>query len=512
MDHLQKFSSQIRIRQLFLLVVSNGTIIGGWWAGSQILGLDTLTLLWALISLALIASVTFAAFSSGYLTKPIKLVWQAVMHVAPETANVPAPSLKSTHLGTELLTSLVNHVYQLAHVVDHVEKTSNKRSHSLKHDFVANSLPLPLVVLDKNQDIVFANKAMADYLEENVNDITGKNAYTLLDMSFSSDDTLDQWLTRAKTNKAVDSAAWEHVRMRLPESKTTRQFDLSAYYNKNNPNGYETMLVLFDHSETYGQYDQDLNFVALAVHELRTPVTLLRGYIEALEEELEGKTDPELEGFMHKMKSSAQHLTIFINNILNVARVESDQLTLKLHEENWPRVVQSAVKDMELRARVRNVQLEVHLPDNLPAVGIDSVSMYEVLSNLIDNAVKYSKQGAKVVIKSEVTNDNLVQTTVQDFGIGMPANIVSNLFTRFYRSYHTKADVGGTGLGLYLCKSIVEAHGGNIWVHSKEGKGSTFGFTVKPFSAVDEEQKNGDNTDIVRNAHGWIKNHSLYRG
>jgi signal transduction histidine kinase len=94
----------------------------------------------------------------------------------------------------------------------------------------------------------------------------------------------------------------------------------------------------------------------------------------------------------------------------------------------------------------------------------------------------------------------------------MPTNVVSNLFERFYRSHHSKIDVGGTGLGLYLCKSIVEAHGGNIWVRSKEGEGSTFGFTVKPFSAVDEEQKNGDNTDIVRNAHGWIKNHSLYRG
>jgi signal transduction histidine kinase len=374
MDHLQKFSSQIRIRQVFLLVISNGIIIGGWWAGSQVLGLDALTLLWALVGLALIVSVIFAALSSGYLTKPIKLVWQAVMHVAPETANVPAPSLKSTHLGTELLTSLINHVYQLAHVVDHVEKASNKHSHGLKHDFVANSLPLPLTVLDKNQNIMFANKALADYLESDVDEIVGKNAYTLLDMSFSSKDTLDQWLTRAKTNKAVDSASWERVRIRLPESKTVRQFDLAAYYNKNNPSGFETMLVLFDHSERYGHDDQDLSFVSLAVHELRTPITLLRGYIEALEEELEGKLDPELDSFMHKMKSSAQHLTIFINNILNVARIEGDQLTLKLHQEEWPRVIQSAVNDMELRARVRNVELETQIPDNLPPVGIDSVS------------------------------------------------------------------------------------------------------------------------------------------
>jgi signal transduction histidine kinase len=512
MDHLQKFAAQVRSRQALLLLLSNGLIIGGWWYGSQVQRLEPELLLWVLIAGAALLSVLFAVISTNYLVKPLRLVWQAVMHVAPETANVPPPTLKSAHVGSELLTSLVNHVYQLASVVQDVEKLSGKRSRSLKHDFVANSLPLPLVVLDKNQTIVFANKAMADYIGLDANDITGQNVYTLLDMSFSDKNTLDAWLAGATQDKAVDSRFWERVRLRLADGKTTKQFDLAAYYNKNNPAGYESMLVLFDHTQRYGQDDQSLGLIALAVHELRSPVTLLRGYIEALEEELDGKLNSEQADFMHKMKASAQHLTIFINNILNVARVENDQLTLKLQKEEWPPIIESAVHDMQLRARVRSIQLETHITEGLPPVGVDNMSMYEVLANLIDNAIKYSNPGGKVTIRASVTNDGLVETTVQDTGIGMPANIVSNLFEKFYRSHRSKAQVGGTGLGLYLCKSIVEAHGGNIWVRSKEGEGATFGFTVKPYTQVDAEQKNSDNTDIVRRAHGWIKNHSLYRG
>jgi signal transduction histidine kinase len=104
------------------------------------------------------------------------------------------------------------------------------------------------------------------------------------------------------------------------------QFDLASYYNKANPQRIETILVMFDHTEQYSQDDQAMSYVALAVHELRTPLTLMRGYIEVFDEELDGKLDGELQDFMHKMNAAAQQLSAFVNNILNVARIEGDQL------------------------------------------------------------------------------------------------------------------------------------------------------------------------------------------
>jgi len=116
-----------------------------------------------------------------------------------------------------------------------------------------------------------------------------------------------------------------------------------------------------------------------------------------------------------------------------------------------------------------------------------------------------------IAIETHLTTDGLVETTVQDFGLGISASIMPNLFTKFYRDHRNRAQIGGTGLGLYLSKAIVAAHGGTVWVRSKESEGSTFGFTLLPYDRLTEELKRSGNQEITRSAHGWIKNHSLYR-
>jgi signal transduction histidine kinase len=253
-----------------------------------------------------------------------------------------------------------------------------------------------------------------------------------------------------------------------------------------------------------------MSMVAMAVHELRTPLTLLRGYIEALGDDLTGKLPSVDAEYLHKMDAAGQQLVTFINNVLNVARITDDQFLVRLHEEAWPAVLETAVADMKLRAMVHGITLETTAGKDLPTVGVDRSGMYEVICNLIDNAIKYSGNGKKIVVRSTLTEDGLVQTDVQDFGIGIPSSVVANLFDKYYRSHRSRDSISGTGLGLYLCKTIVNAHGGNIWVRSAEGKGSIFSFTVLPFSRVATELK-GHPEDLTRTAHGWIKNHSLYR-
>ncbi len=256
-----------------------------------------------------------------------------------------------------------------------------------------------------------------------------------------------------------------------------------------------------------------MSFVALAVHELRTPLTLLRGYIEVFEDELKGKVTPELEGFMSKMAVAAQQLSTFTNTILNVSRIENDQFVLKLNKEAWPAILHSTIDDLQLRAEVRGIKLELVVADNIPLIGVDHVSIYEVLSNLIDNAIKYSNGSNRIIIKTYPTHDGLVETTVQDFGVGIPEGGITHIFDKFYRNQRSRAQIGGTGLGLFLAKAVVEAHGGHIWVNSKAGEGSTFGFTLLPYDQIAEAAKGGNTSTpgIVRSAHGWIKNHSLYR-
>lgn len=510
MDHLDKFVIQVRTQIFVVLLVNNTAIAAVWWLTHSVLHFEVWMIFISITAVSLVSLALIPQFITKFITEPTRLIWQAILHISPDVANVPAPDLNKRGMGHELVAYLASHVYQLASVVTTLEKTNSATPMDLGRDFVANSIPLPLMVLSKDQTVLFANSAMSAYLERNPKDMIGQNVYSILDMSFNSPETLDAWLANAKTNEAVASKTWDRVRIDVGDYRTRHQFDLAAYYNKNNPDGFETMIVFFDHTKSYGQDDLALSFVALAVHELRVPVTLLRGYIEALEEEMDGKMDGEMADFMRKMSAAAQSLSAFINNMLNVARLESDQMVINIHEEQWPGIVQTAVHDLSLRAKLQGVTITTQVADGLPAVGVDRVGVYEILINLIDNAIKYSGTGKKIVIKSYLTKDGMIETTVDDEGAGIPTSVIPNLFEKFYRSHRSRSQVGGTGLGLFLCKSIVEAHGGKIWVRSQEGRGSTFGFTVQPYANLADEQKTGDNKDITRGAHGWIKNHSLY--
>ncbi len=510
MDYLQKFVSQVKGSLFAMLLLNNMLLFLAGWLLHTLLDLTLIQTGIGVGALAIILLIVLPHLNASYITQPTRLIWQTILHIAPDAANVAAPDLKKKSIGHELVTYLAGNIYQLASVVDTLEKTALTAPPDLTHNFVANSLPLPLMVLDKNQTVLFANAAMCNYLEREAKDITGQSVYSILDMSFSNPQTFDAWLKTAKSTQAVADKFWERVRIDVGDYRRRKQFDLAAHYNKSNPNGFETMLVFFDHSERYGRDDQSLSFVALAVHELRVPVTLIRGYIEAIEEDLQGSANPETADFIRKMRAAAQSLSAFINNMLNVARVESDQLVLNLHEEQWPSIVQTAISDLSLRAKLHGVEITTDIADNLPTVGVDRVGIYEVLVNLIDNAIKYSGNGQTIAVRSSLTKDGMVETTIEDKGAGIPTSVLPNLFEKFYRSHRSRKQVGGTGLGLYLSKSIVDAHGGRIWVRSQEGKGSTFGFTVQPYRNLADEQKTGNDKDIVRGAHGWIKNHSLY--
>ncbi len=510
MDHFKRLSVQIRNYLFLVFFVSNILVAAAVWLAVQRFAITS----WPLVALIVIVVVLVAGVSAvlmtPIITEPIRFLRQAILHVLPSHSGTAAPNLEQSHIGRELVTSLSLQVYQLASSAPlPTAKESIGMNNSANN--IANHVPLPLIVIDKSSLIQFVNEAACTYLQLPMNELIQKNIYSVLDLSFQSEQTLDKWLVDCRSNKVTASKSWERVRLKVANLTAPLQFDMAAYYSKDDPSGAETILALFDHSERYRQDDEAASYIALAVHELRTPLTILRGYIEVFEDELVNQLNPEMADFMKKMQASAESLAAFVNNILNVARVDENQLTLELQSESWSDIVNSAVADMQLRAQVHDKIIQAEIATDLPAVAVDRVSIYEVLNNLLDNAIKYSGQAKQIVVKARLGQDGMVETTVQDFGVGVPESVIPNLFDKFYRSHRSRAQIGGTGLGLYLSKAIVKAHGGQIWVRSKEGQGSVFGFALVPFDKLAEQQKNSDNKDIVRGAHGWIKNHSLYR-
>jgi len=512
MGHLEQLLYRIRAYLLAIIVLQNCIVIVAFWALQTHTSLDITKALAASLAVGGLSACVITLLFSNFVVQPIRALSQAILHLSPTEHGTAAPTFKNLRLGRELVTSLAAQVYQLVTVADRTDADSRLKNNNLHNNFVAQNLPLPLILLDATETIVFANEAAGQYIGITAPDMIGKNVYMVLDMSFPSEATFDSWLKSVKTKSATAVSSWDRVRLNIRDNHPARLFDLAAYYNRDNPDHNETMLVLFDHTKQYSQDDQAVSFMALSVHELRTPLTLLRGYIEVFEEELgQSSKDPELQSFMLKMRSQAEQLTAFVNNILNVARIDNDQLELKLQSEDWSSTLKSSIEMISLRAKVRDIALQCHIEANLPPVGIDKLSIREVVNNLIDNAIKYSGTSKIIKIDTHLSKEGLVETTIQDFGLGIPTSVLQNLFTKFYRDHRNRAQIGGTGLGLYLSKAIVAAHGGNLWVRSKEGEGSTFGFTLVPYAQLAETLKQSGEQEITRGAHGWIKNHSLYR-
>lgn len=505
MNHLQKLVSQVRIRLFGLFAVQTLLLGALWWLLTEHTNWPDAVMAGLLAAGALALAWLGATLATRLSLEPTTALWQTVVHLLDGQRDIEPPKVDRLHVGRELVSSLSTQIYQLASSAKQLDAPagSDQPSGVLKH------LPVPVIGLDKDQNIRFANETAASYSQRPAAELIGANFYSTFDLAFSGERTFDQWLTDISGRRANDTASWDRVRFKAPDG-SARQFDLAATYNQADPDGVDVVLAMFDHSELYAQDDEGISFIALCVHELRTPLTLLRGYIEVFERELPADLAPEIKDYVRKMNAAARQLTAFVGNILNVARAESDQLVLDLQKNDWSDVLESAVTNLKLLAEVRGIELQCKVADGLPAVGVDRVSIYEVINNLVDNAIKYSTEGKKIVVSSQL-KDGMVETTVQDWGVGIPASTVPNLFTKFYRNFRNRAQIGGTGLGLYLCKAIVSAHGGNIWVQSKVGQGTTIGFTLMPYDKLAEELKNSDNKEIIRGAHGWIKNHSLYR-
>jgi signal transduction histidine kinase len=448
--------------------------------------------------------------ASRHLLQPLRMLWQAILHVSPETTSVGPPNLEKLHLGRQLVTSLANRVYQFASQQGPPDKAGGQGAAQQAVDIV-NHFPLPMFVFDKDQVVTHASDASLKFLVLENLQLVGQHISDSISFEFPGEHTLQSWIADCQANKATDSAYWQRVQVHLRDGQSIKQCDMAAYYNRDNEFGAEFIVTLFDRTDQYQRDDQDLSFIALAVHELRTPLTTLRGYIEALEEDLEGKLTPELDGYMQRLSLSADQLSAFVANILNVVKIEENQLQLQLTEADWEPTLRNAAATMASRASMLGKSITFRIQPGLPKVAVDQVSIGEVVNNLLDNAIKYSNTSNEIVVSANLTNDGIVETTIQDFGVGIPESVLPNLFEKFYRNHRTKASIGGTGLGLYLTKAIVDAHGGHIWVKSKVGEGSTFGFTLQPYAHLAEDLKTSNNNDITRHAHGWIKNHSLYR-
>jgi len=238
---------------------------------------------------------------------------------------------------------------------------------------------------------------------------------------------------------------------------------------------------LYEHTKSLDRLKSE--FVAVVSHEIRTPLTSVKGAVELLADEHYFKNNDQQAKLLSIAHANADRLLILINDILDFSRLESASLPMSVERQRLEPIMTQAIQNLRTQLEERRIQLETLVSPDLPELMIDAVRIAQVLTNLLSNAIKFSLVGGCIEVTAEPW-DGLVRVGVRDHGQGIAAQDLPKLFRKFSQiDSSATRKAGGAGLGLVICKGIIEQHGGQISVESTPGEGSTFYFTLPPASA-----------------------------
>jgi len=273
----------------------------------------------------------------------------------------------------------------------------------------------------------------------------------------------------------------------LSESKRRAQLQAERLRLLNEAyNSYARQLVRKDldltkQNERFTQLDREKSeFVSTVSHQLRTPLSAIKWTLDTLLRSDEfGTLTVEQRALLMKSYECNERMINLIRDMLGVDRIESGALGFSFIEINIVDLVNNIVEEVESQAERRHIKIVLNKDDNLPKISVDPQKMRAVFQNLIENSIKYTKPGGVITIDFHVKSEGIMSVTVADNGIGIPKDQQENIFNRFFRANNAKAlDPEGSGLGLFIVKTIIQRHKGEMSFESSEGKGTTFHITL----------------------------------
>lgn len=501
---MRDYLGQFQKRSLTIII---GFVLSASLVVTIVLSLAGLMALWSVPFWAtlVIISTVFCALTSWLfwvLSRPFRDIVSQVVVIGGEPTIMTPPNPNSKQYQENGFKQILQTVYELAAQKDTAPAVIPIDPDEPLHQGL-DQTSTGVVIMNAHREIIYSNKKAPIRINA-----AGKK---ILDVLFPGSETLDDWIGQCEQQSVHAETLWNRLSDKPAGEHGRRIYDLVASYRKGS--SAEIVLTFFDRTDTYAPEEDDLDFISFAAHELRGPITVIRGYLDVLDDELKPVLENDQAELLQRLIVSSNRLSSYVNNILNASRYDRRHFKVRISEEKLSTIYDSIKDDMQLRALSQNRLLTIEIPDSLPTVAADKNSIGEVLSNLIDNAIKYSNEGGQVVVTAKPIS-GYVEVSVVDRGIGMPTSVIPNLFHKFYRSHRSRETVAGTGIGLYISKAIVESHGGVIEVRSTEREGSTFTFTLPIYDTVADKIKagKGSNELLIERGGGWIRNHSMYRG
>ena len=221
------------------------------------------------------------------------------------------------------------------------------------------------------------------------------------------------------------------------------------------------------------------DFAAMIAHDLRSPLMNIMGVVEVMTEGMFGSVTEEQKKWLARIETNSQNLVDLVSDFLDVSKLESGYVDINREMVNLTGLIQKSIDSYRVLALDKRISIKGAVDPSLPAVHADPRRLDQVLSNLISNAIKFTEEGGMVEVGAALADATLIQVWVRDNGVGIAADEMGQLFEKYRQGGNVKhSSHKGTGLGLVICKMIVEAHGGRIWVESTEGSGATFFFSL----------------------------------
>lgn len=338
-----------------------------------------------------------------------------------------------------------------------------------------------VVVSDSNQNISIMNKAAEHITSFGVTEAIGKPIGEVIKLIENEKTVSPDVYCPTSTGIDIDNVVYQKKDIQLATKENrVKAIDVTSRKIKGGTEiGVGCILIINDKSTEAELERMKLDFVAMSVHVLRTPLSILKGYLSFLmDDKTMDKLNEKEKEYVGNSATSVNDLINLVENLLDLAEIQRGNFNLEFHAIDLDQAVNVVVQDYKPQAEAKGLKfVYAPAPSTFPLVRGDATRVLMVIKNLIGNAVKFTEEGY-IKVGIERTKDGFLEFWVEDTGKGIPKENIELLFNKFYRVKEALEMQMGNGLGLYVSKKIVDEHGGKIWVESQVGKGSKFHFTI----------------------------------
>lgn len=368
----------------------------------------------------------------------------------------------------------------MASRLEEYEQTSIDRliAEKKRAEAIVRNMVDGILVLDENDNVILINNTCVELIGNSPEAITGRNVHDLAGHS----NLLKNLVEDLAGNDPKQNTKLNYLRIVFREKEEFFMKEIVPVTDETDPKKKLGHIIILKNVTGFKQLDElKSGFVATVSHELRTPLSAMNMSLRLLQDERIGSMNEEQLRITGTMKEEVKRLLKLVNELLDLSRIESGSDILKYQSAKADELIDAAITPMLLQLEQKDITLETDIEKGLPELKIDANKIAWVLINLLNNAVRYSKEGGKILLAVKKAGSK-VQFSVRDFGKGIEPQYLSRIFDKFVQvnSKNIESLNKGVGLGLAISKEFVNAHGGDIWVKSELDKGSEFFFTI-PF-------------------------------